>query len=289
MLLVGCAREAPHVDRCLEGTTPTPDGCRAVPDWNPWRADASVADDAATVFDAGSVDAGTSTIAPGRDGGAAVDDGLSGTWAMRQVNTQIVDNEFLGAQDVASVNIGVVDFAADGERVVMTTRICSITAEPYGDTTTQFDAAFVAGLAPTRSVVVLEAARFEPTPRIQLVGWREDDDPTEPLPESDSDPRVFDADGDEAPGSTLHVRGAVSGEIYIAQRATTALTGRFVSADRIEGTSHTLIERVILGTTNEVLRTGDTTHRPHPEPQRSPFELIRMVDGAGCDDVLPLF
>ncbi len=286
---------APHVDRCLEGTTPTPDGCRAVPDWNPWATDAGPTPprdggvEPEPVRDGGVRDGGV-VVEPPRDGGTpdAPLEGLSGTWALEVVNAQIVNNEYVGQRTVVSTSVAIVDMVQDGEEVELSTRLCSVVSEPYGETTTSFDVGYIGGVPIITTVAMLDAstATFEPSERRMLVGWAADADPVlEEVPTTDEDPRVFDVDGDGEPGVTIHVSGSLNGDLHVAQRTTVELFGAIESDERITGTSRTTIEREILGSTNPLLRAGDTTQRPHPDLERSPFEMIRMPFGASCEEV----
>lgn len=285
------APEAPHVDRCLEGTTATPDGCRAVPNWNPWTVDASVPP---PPRDGGPPppprDGGPRDAGPPRDGGIPDEplEGLSGTWALEIVNAQVVTNEYVGTQTVLSTSIAIVDVRQTDEVVELATRLCSVVSEPYGETTTSFDLGYVQSVPVVITTAYLDASSetFEPSERRFLIGWAADADPiAEPIPDTDEDPRVFDVDGDGEPGVTIHVSGSLNGDLHVAQRTTIELYGVIESDERIAGTSRTTIEREILGSTNPLLRAGDTTQRPHPNLDRSPFEMLRMPFGASCDEV----
>lgn len=286
---------AAHVDRCLEGTTPTPDGCRAVPNWNPWATDAGpVAPRDGGVAPApprdGGIRDGGAVVEPPRDGGTpdAPLEGLSGTWALEVVNAQIVTNEYVGTQTVVSTSIGIVDVRQEGDEVEMSTRLCSVVSDPYGETTTSFDVGYIGSVPIVTTTAWLDAqtGTFEPSERTMLVGWMAAMDPAvEAVPTTDDDPRVFDVDADGNPGVTIHVSGSLNGDLHVAQRTKVELFGTIESDERIVGTSRTTIEREILGSTNPLLRAGDTTQRPHPDLERSPFEMLKMPFGASCDDV----
>ena len=235
-------------------------------------------------------------MTPSRDGGMPPGElfGLSGTWALRVDSATWVDNPYVGQAIVNSYVLGISELHHLDDRVEIATRICRVESEPYGEMTTTFGPGFIGAIPVVQTVadpVLAEAGQpFEPTLRITLIGWVADQAPTDDmLPTDDEDPRVYDADGDGNPGVTLSVSGALNGDLYVVQRSTVRLEGTVESMDRIAGTSRTEIERNTLGATNPVLRAGETTRTPHPNPERSPFEMVRMPFGAGCDDIETMF
>jgi hypothetical protein len=119
-----------------------------------------------------------------------------------------------------------------------------------------------------------------------LVGARLDDPLHDPLPSQAGDARVFDQDRDGKPGVTIHLDGIVEGEIYVAQRNWTALSGQLEAPGRFKGRIAFGNEQHILDATSWFLK-----HSPGVKPTsgRSLFYLVRMGSKAGCPEALGLF
>lgn len=103
---------------------------------------------------------------------------------------------------------------------------------------------------------------------------------TAPLPTDPRDPRVRDHDGDGKPGVTVRVSGIVSGEIYLAQRSTSRLTGR-ATPEGFHGKIHFTNDQSILGATKDVLKRNPNAH---PDPSRSEFTLRKVKPDFTCED-----
>lgn len=101
------------------------------------------------------------------------------------------------------------------------------------------------------------------------------------LPVDARDPRVIDQDRDGKPGVTVRIRGTVTGEVQIVQRAFTRLRGLPQGKDRVEGIVRWSREQKVLGATNPLLRSPPQA-RPHPDMSRSRFRMRRVAKGTDC-------
>lgn len=117
--------------------------------------------------------------------------------------------------------------------------------------------------------------RYWTTELMDLWGVPPDFSTTAPLPTEAEDEAVRDQDADGAPGVTL-VLGNDLCDIYVVQRTRQRLGGYSVSPIRVEGTFSSVVEQRVLGATNRLCETENTTTvGPNPYP----FTLLR-VDGA---------
>lgn len=105
-----------------------------------------------------------------------------------------------------------------------------------------------------------------------------------PLPTDPSDARVRDHDEDGKPGVTVRVSGIVSGEIYLAQRSTSSLTGH-ATPDGFHGTIRFTNDQSILGATKDVLKRNPNAH---PDPSRSEFTLKKVAPHLTCSEARKL-
>lgn len=108
---------------------------------------------------------------------------------------------------------------------------------------------------------------------------------SERLPTSAEDSRVTDVDGDGEPGATVRIRGIVSGEIYVVQRAWNRFRGRLDSTGRIAGRVEWQLDQEVVGSSSIFLRNQPPT-RPHPDGAKSYFEMVRVDSGATCSELM---
>ncbi len=114
---------------------------------------------------------------------------------------------------------------------------------------------------------------------------------TTPLPTSDNyadSPQrdwVWDEDEDGNPGVTVLMRGALSANLYVIKRNIYAFDGTVISEDRIQGlVRQQLSESNALESTVSWLEREGATD-PHPDPLQSWFDMVKLPDGAGCNEV----
>jgi hypothetical protein len=120
--------------------------------------------------------------------------------------------------------------------------------------------------------------------RFIVVGARLDR-PFDPLPHTASDPAVFDEDRDGHPGMTIDIGGIMSGQIYVAQRSWTELSGTMIGSNGFVGSVRFGNEQVVLRATSPRL---EHPPRTRAVPARSWFRMMRLFDGARCADARAL-
>lgn len=132
---------------------------------------------------------------------------------------------------------------------------------------------------------------------VQLWGVRDLDNPAgDPFPTSATEAesgsfanKIYDMDGDDAPGYTTFVSGLTNGEAYGILRRRTSYRGVVLSADRVLGLATTEYDSLILGANDDFVKSlMDAQAPPYPDPKESWFEELRLPAGSGCDDVVEL-
>lgn len=96
---------------------------------------------------------------------------------------------------------------------------------------------------------------------------------------------VWDEDEDGKPGVTVHMRGTLAADLFVIKRNVYAFDGTVVDEDRIRGViRQTKSESNSLESTVSWLQ-GEGTADPHPDALKSWFDMVRLADDAGCDEV----
>ncbi len=119
----------------------------------------------------------------------------------------------------------------------------------------------------------------------ELRGANMEDPSTEPMIDSDSDPRIFDHDEDGNPAFTVQFSSTLaSGKMYYVHRFGHSLSGKVVSNGKIEGNVEWTDEQYAhQQTPNVSLRCTKTTIT---ETARSVFQLVKTDDSMDCETLL---
>ena len=101
---------------------------------------------------------------------------------------------------------------------------------------------------------------------------------------SDGDSRIYDHDGDGKAAFTIKFNGFVSGPMYYVQRLSHILTGKVVSAGKIEGNVEWTDEQYAHpDTPNTTLKGQKTTVT---DTSKSVFQLVKVDDSMDCATLL---
>jgi hypothetical protein len=216
---------------------------------------------------------------------------FSGRWAMLQVIVTAAELPVVGKLYATTRVVALHDLSYGAQRLRGEGNLCHMEIESgTGLVRTVLPRAFVRSLPrPALDAALLrrrDGWLLEQDRQIILVGARLRDRIVDPLPTRANDPRVVDQDKDGKPGVTIRVAGIVSGEIYVAQRSWTSLSGKLQAPGLFKGRIEFGNEQHILGATSWFLK-----HPPgaNPVPDRSAFHLVRMGRSARCRDALRLF
>lgn len=96
---------------------------------------------------------------------------------------------------------------------------------------------------------------------------------------------LWDEDEDGHPGVTVHMRGTLAAELYLCKRNIYTFDGTILAPDRVQG-----LIRQGTSESNSVKSTvswmeGEGSSKPNPDPLRSWFDMVRLEEGAGCEEV----
>jgi hypothetical protein len=225
-------------------------------------------------------------LAAAEEGPAAID--LSGTWAERQIHSEIDTLPIVGRVTSTSTTFLRVTIEQKGTSLLLRETYCSAKVDTRtAIASTVIPPAFLLSLGEIERPASLDLSG----PTIQFVspwftevrGARLADPENDPLPTRPDDPRVFDQDGDGKPGLTVRLRvlGIVSGEAYVVQRVRYRMRGTVVTPDRIEGRIEWKNEQITIGATSTLFE-ANTSGEPNPDPEKSTFVFQRIAPAVGC-------
>ncbi len=243
----------------------------------------SSSDDGATTSTSSSSSGGGPEACIPESGAAGAE--LTGRFAYRELRTLLVSLPgYAEPLPTAIENILLVDQVQSGADVTLTSTFCSHTIEdeklPAHITV---PATFVASLPPfTREGTISATGDYDLPTFFRLEGVNLTNVEAEALPETSDDARVYDQDNDGKPGLTLIVTGLVDGEMYVIERSSTALSGKAISSDVVEGALTVSSEQVVLGSDPTNLKDLTKPGVADPTECASYFRMVRIADDADC-------
>jgi hypothetical protein len=214
------------------------------------------------------------------------------TFAMLQRTRSLVDHPVWGSTSPSDTTaLMLVAWERDGEQATWEEVLCGLESTKVHGTTTSYPAAFIDGIPLRTRTAEIEGFErgdaFDAGPLIDVIGADLADEADDPLPADADAPTEYDQDGDGKPGMTVNVDNNLlgKGDVYVAQRATTTLSGEVVADDRIEGSLSWSQEQVTLGATKDWLLL-DTNSRPDTSALNNFFILQEVEESTTCDDVI---
>lgn len=210
---------------------------------------------------------------------SGAEDSLSGVYLYIQKTTSVTKMPVLSDVVATTRAVSIQNLTFDGEWLRGTGTLCDVQIESSSKLVkTVLPAAFRRAIPPVQTNARLQKTRgtmtFTQPPQTLVIGAELDSAERDSLPSDPRDARVRDHDGDGKPGVTVLVSGIISGEIYLAQRSTSHLTGH-KTQEGFRGTIHFTNDQSILDATKNVLKRNPSAQ---PDPDRSEF-LLRKVDG----------
>ena len=276
MLLVGLALFAPG---CGGGAGSTTDA--ASPDLP------AAPDGAGPVLD----DSIAMPVCAGKPAIASVTD-LTGTWVGRVAAAQIVNAPIVGVMQNVYVLTMLVNISQTGTAVVADGRNCD---RQQINEPTAVAPVVIPDLWASTETPVHRTGSFavgsEGFPIFHLDAATEVvgallASPTDTLPTSSTDPRVYDQDHDGKPGITVALTGqSLAGTLCAVQKQTTTVNAIVVSADRVEGDLRFLAEQNVLESDPPSLAQLYGMGKTGPDPTlcNSSFTMVRVPDVAAVD------
>lgn len=216
---------------------------------------------------------------------AAAEGDLSGRWVMAQLSVTVAEVPVVGKIYASTRTVTLHDLDHDGDRLHGPGELCQLELDS-GSTfvSTKLPKAFKRSLPrPSFDARVGRDDSGNVTlrqpKRTVVVGAKLDEPTRDPLPRKPGDATVYDQDRDGHPGVTVVVDGIVSGEIYVAQRSWTRLSGTMVGREGFGGRLEHGSEQNILQATSSML---DDPPDQKPLPSKSWFRMTRLSDDATC-------
>ncbi len=210
---------------------------------------------------------------------------MTGAWLLEQRTTTVSRVAAVGRVRTETRAVVVFTLEQVGERVVGGGSVCSVTVDigsPFVSTTIPdgFVDALGAQLFEARVWLDDVGVRLE-TPRSWAVVGADLARPeSDPLPSTADADEVRDDDGDGHPGVTIHVGGMIDGDVYVAQRSWSELSGRLLADGSFAGTVRFDQEQAVLGASRRALDSAPTTW-VDPDEDAHGF-VLRRVAHARC-------
>lgn len=239
---------------------------------------------------------GTYNSETGLQGVAVAPGSLAGTWGQVVEFDTIVTVPILGDREGGgrTTRLVTVTWNATEQKYEETFRRCTNEVFTVENTRTIVLPDTLAKISPTsyQSAVDHPQGTYQSDAVIELWGVRDLPDPlnTElPTKENFKTPPqsdwMWDQDEDGKPGVTILMRGFLVADLYVCKRSVYAFDGTVVSKDRIQGLIHSSkAESNSVAATVDWLR-GQGGAKSNPDPLRTWFDMTRLSDGAGCDEL----
>jgi hypothetical protein len=213
---------------------------------------------------------------------------FSGRWSLYSIIATGAKVPVIGIVESRTKIVSLFDLTFDGQRLYGEGKLCGMNVNSGTNLIkTIFPDSFLKSIPRPQLDAQLiyrdKTWHFYQSRQYMVVGAVLKNKQTDRLPNTASDPRVFDQDKDGNPGVTILVDGLVKGSIFVAQRTWTALSGTLRAPGLFMGTVEHGNEQNILDATASYLKYSLELK---PAVDRSFFYLTRMSKQATCDQAL---
>lgn len=215
-----------------------------------------------------------------------------GLYASRQSFSTVVKTPPLGRRQTGiTVSYALHEVTRDGERLVASTRFCSVEPMPFGGVQSSIREEFVAAMASPTVVVSVEGPEGGPwtvefAEWVMVIGAELENPGSDPLPDDKKDPRVTDPDGDGKPGASVHLSGRIKGRTYVIQRLSRSMHGTLTADGHMHGTLTGRAEQVTIGASNPLLSRFKAVFLDETEPAHNIFDWLPVAEGTSCSDLV---
>ncbi|HEX4447468.1 MAG TPA: hypothetical protein VH044_12055, partial [Polyangiaceae bacterium] len=118
------------------------------------------------------------------------------------------------------------------------------------------------------------------------IGWKWGG-PTDSLPTSAGDPRVFDQDGDQSPGVTIQVTLAgTATPVYVVQTERDTFSGTADGAGNLTASVADDTVQNVLGSSNPLLASAALTSEPDSNSADNVARFVRIPAHLACSDLV---
>ena len=207
-------------------------------------------------------------------------------WARLQVMSGLAEIPAFGLKVNETVSVLRMRLRPDGEGWIAEEESCltEIRRPDVPSVETTIPEAFIRSIPIESRALISEGDAVRFAYLVTVHGARLRDPERDPLPAKLDDPRIYDQDGDQAPGITIRSEGILEGEMHLVQRLKTRLSGRR-SGDRIEGTLEWSSEESILWGSNPILESP-IPQVPNADASLSYFVALKIEPSWGCEEIL---
>ncbi len=217
--------------------------------------------------------------------------GISGTWAVLELQTALVQVEPFGTMTQVSTNLYRAQVGGGAASTLEMTLCDWRTEDDAKIFTTTMGGSVLANLDPFVRDLNIETRQdgsvgLVVAEGVSLRGVELTEPATEALPTESSDARVVDQDGDTDPGISLLISGSLQGELWVIHRHKAAMDGCFTAADRVVGLTDWTTEQVILGSNPSNLSNSKPVASTHPDDDLSHFVMVKVADGDDCAAII---
>jgi hypothetical protein len=227
---------------------------------------------------------------------------LQGIWGfllVSSVRTQGLP-KIGGFVDTASIQLLIVRIDRDGDGVTLQEQWCSNEFRNFDPDDYPIRSLFSV-VIPDRNLNALRpmqnridvlpewiaGSTFTTGEQLDLRGAKLANPLTDPLPTYKDLTHAWDQDHDGKPGLTAKVSGALSGDLYQAQRFRATLHGIVVDADHFHGLVTGPSDQSVVGASTPDL-VNDSFSTAHPQGDRTYFRAVRVGAEASCRDIVSL-
>jgi hypothetical protein len=216
---------------------------------------------------------------------------VPGRYASRQAFSTIIKTPPLGRRQTGvTVSFALHDVTVAGDELIASTRFCAVDPIPFGGVKSTMPDAFVAAMPMPLAAVTVEGPEGGPW-MVSFEEWTmvigvELDDPADPLPTEEDDPRVTDPDQDGEPGVTVYLSGMIRGRTYVVQRIVRSMSGVLMPDGSMDGTLEGRAEQETLGASNPLLSKFKPTFLDETEARLNVFQWRPVPPATTCEELL---
>ena len=213
---------------------------------------------------------------------------IEGTYAYKRTITTAQEIPMMGRSETVNTSWGYTSITAYDGQIWFTEYGCHV--ETAGSNAVEVEIPDIIAqtiepeAVPMRVWQEGETIYWERPETVTLLGVRLDDPLRDELPDSSSDSRVFDQDGDGNPGITVKIGGFISGDIYVVQRTINTYTGT-LSGVNLVGSIEEYGEQKVLGSTNAMLEQ-DVPSEAINDPAVNRINMVPVDATVTCDWVI---
>ena len=209
---------------------------------------------------------------------------LEGTYAYKRTITTSQEVPMMGRSETVSTSWGYTSITSYDDQIWFTEYGCHV--ETSGSSMIEVEIPDIIAQTIEPEAVAMrvwkdgETIHWERPETVTLLGVRLDDPLRDELPDTPTDSRVFDQDGDGQPGITVKIDGFISGDLYVVQRTTNTYIGT-LNGESLLGSIEEYGEQKVLGSTNSMLEQ-DVPSEAINDPEVNRIHMVPVDSSVTC-------